>query len=92
MGIAGCGRYFGGERHLVIAKRCIGALRLKRWLVHQRTGTPRPRVQARQSRTTQSNHRWARDVTHIPCGQDGLGHLTAVIDCHDREIMGYEFA
>lgn len=32
------------------------------------------------------------DVTHILCGQDGWGHLTAVIDCHDREIIGYEFA
>ena len=32
------------------------------------------------------------DVTHIPYGQDGWGHLTAVIDCHDREIIGYEFA
>ncbi|MGD9849623.1 MAG: hypothetical protein AB7T38_00015 [Nitrospirales bacterium] len=32
------------------------------------------------------------DVTHIPCGQDGWGHLTAVIDCHDREILGYECA
>ncbi len=40
----------------------------------------------------QSNHRCAMDVTHIPCGQDGWGHLTAVIDCHDREIIGYEFA
>ncbi len=32
------------------------------------------------------------DVTHIPCGADGWGHLTAVIDCHDREVTGYEFA
>lgn len=24
--------------------------------------------------------------------QDGWGHLTAVIDCHDRELIGYEFA
>src|SRR5258708_27323231 len=31
------------------------------------------------------------DVTHIPCGADGWGHLTAVIDCHDREVTGYEF-
>ncbi|HNP28727.1 MAG TPA: hypothetical protein PKK23_06765 [Nitrospirales bacterium] len=31
-------------------------------------------------------------MTYIPCGQDGWGHLTAVIDCHDREIIGYEFA
>jgi putative transposase len=32
------------------------------------------------------------DVTHIPCGHDGWGHLVAVIDCHDREIIGWEFA
>jgi putative transposase len=32
------------------------------------------------------------DVTHIPCGQDGWAHLAAVIDCHDRELIGYEFA
>jgi putative transposase len=32
------------------------------------------------------------DVTHISCGADGWGHLTAVIDCHDREVTGYEFA
>ena len=31
-------------------------------------------------------------MTHIPCGQDGWGRLTAVIDCHDREVIGYEFA
>lgn len=32
------------------------------------------------------------DVTHIPCGQDGRGHLTAMIDGHDQEMIGYEFA
>ncbi len=32
------------------------------------------------------------DVTHIPCGHDGWAHLAAVIDCHDREVIGYEFA
>jgi putative transposase len=31
-------------------------------------------------------------VTRIPCGADGWGHLAAVIDCHDREIAGFEFA
>jgi putative transposase len=41
---------------------------------------------------SRSNERWAMDVTHIDCGRDGWGHLTAVIDCHDREIVGYEFA
>ncbi|MGP0593942.1 IS3 family transposase [Nitrospira sp. T9] len=73
-------------------KAVYRALRIKQWLVHQRTRTPRPRAQRLRSRTPQSDQRWAMDVTHIPCGQDGWGHLTAVIDCHDREIIGYEFA
>ena len=32
------------------------------------------------------------DVTHIPCRGYGWGHVAAVIDCHDREIVGYELA
>lgn len=32
------------------------------------------------------------DGTHLACGQDGWGHLAAVIDGHDREVIGYEFA
>jgi putative transposase len=67
-------------------------LRLKRWFVHQRTVSPRPRVQKRRSRAPRSDVRWAMDVSHVPCGADGWGHLAAVIDCHDREIVGYEFA
>ncbi|MCA9499042.1 MAG: hypothetical protein KC588_07595 [Nitrospira sp.] len=41
---------------------------------------------------TESNARWTMDVTHLPCGQDGWGHLTAVMDCHNREMIGYVFA
>ena len=80
------------EGLVVNRKAGYRALRLKRWMVHQRTRTPRPRAQRLRSRAVQSNQRWAMDVTHIPCGRDGWGHLTAVIDCHDREIVGYEFA
>ena len=32
------------------------------------------------------------DLTHISCGRDGWAHLVGVIDCHDRELIGYEFA
>ena len=32
------------------------------------------------------------DASHIDCGKDGWAHLIAVIDCHDRQIVGYEFA
>jgi putative transposase len=62
------------------------------WFVHQRTATPRPRVHGRRSQTARSDERWATDVTHVPCGRDGWAHLAAVIDCHDREVIGYEFA
>jgi putative transposase len=32
------------------------------------------------------------DMTHTACGSDSWGHLVAVIDRADREIVGYEFA
>ena len=67
-------------------------LKLNGWLVHQRPCTPRPRVRGWRSQTAASNQRWAMDVTHIRCGADGWAHLTTVIDCHDREVIGYEFA
>ena len=67
-------------------------LKLKRWFVHQRVTTPRPRVQGLKSRAQRSDERWALDLTHVSCGADGWGHLTAVIDCHDREVTGYECA
>jgi putative transposase len=73
-------------------KAVYRALQLQGWFVHQRQTTPRPRVQGRRSRAAQSNERWAMDMTHIDCGADGWAHLAAVIDCHDREIVGYEFA
>jgi putative transposase len=67
-------------------------LRLKGWFMHQRVATPRPRVQRKRSRAEASNERWAMDLTHIHCGADGWAHLAAVIDCHDRGIIGYEFS
>ncbi len=67
-------------------------LKLKGWFVHQRRYRPRPRVRASRSVASSSNARWAMDVTHIDCGADGWGHLVAVIDCHDRTIVGWEFA
>jgi len=43
-------------------------------------------------RASRSNERWEMDVTHVPCGQDGWEQLVAVMDYHDREMIGYEFA
>jgi len=73
-------------------KAVYRVLKRKRWLVHQRPCRPRPRARGWISRASRSNERWAMDVTHIPCGHDGWAHLAVVIDCHDREVIGYEFA
>lgn len=83
-------RYANG---LVINRKTVyRILKLTAWLVHQRRVTPRPRVCGSRSRARRSNERWAMDMTHIPCGRDGWGHLVEVIDCHDREIVGWELA
>ena len=81
-----------GEDIRINRKAVYWALKLKGWFVHQRSSTPRPRVRGSISRAARSNDRWAMDVTHIDCGSDGWAHLAAAIDCHDREIIGYELA
>ena len=73
-------------------KKVYRILKLKGWFVNQRSQTPRPRAQKRRSATKASDVRWAIDVTHINCGSDGWAHLAAVIDCCDREIVGYELS
>jgi putative transposase len=93
---------FGYRRIWALLRYCDGLhvnrkviyriLKRQRWLVHQRPWTPRPRVRGWRSQATRSNERWAMDVTHIACGRDGWAHLAAVIDCHDRELIGYEFS
>ena len=73
-------------------KKVYRILKLKNWFVHQRQKTPRPRAQRLRSAASRSNERWAMDLTHVPCGRDGWAHLVGVIDCHDRELVGWEFA
>jgi putative transposase len=73
-------------------KKVYRIMRAQRWMITQRQIGPKPRVRQEQSQTERSNERWAMDITHIPCGADGWGHLVAVIDCHDREVIGIEFA
>jgi len=81
-----------GEGLLVNLKAVYRILKAKRWFVHQRSVTPRPRVQGRRSVAPSSNARWAIDLTHVYCGEDGWGHLAAIIDCCDREIVGWQFS
>lgn len=73
-------------------KKVYRLMREQRWMISQRETSPKPRVQKSRSRTERSNERWAMDISHVYCGADGWGHLVAVIDCHDRELVGWEFA
>lgn len=80
------------EGFLVNKKKIYRIFREKGWFVHHRSVTPKPRVKALRSRCDKSNTRWGMDLTHVYCGVDGWGHLAAVIDCCDREIIGNEFS
>lgn len=73
-------------------KKVYRLMRQQRWMISQRETSPKPRVQKSRSRSERSNERWAMDISHVYCGADGWGHLVAVIDCHDREVVGWEFA
>lgn len=80
------------EKMAVNRKKVYRIMKIRGWFVNNRIKTARPRVKGRRSVTDKINHRWATDVTHIPCGVDGWAHLVAVIDCRDREIIGWELA
>lgn len=80
------------EKLTINRKKVYRLMREQRWMVTQRQVSPKPRVQKSRSRTERSNERWAMDISHVYCGRDGWGHLIAVIDCHDRQIVGWEFA
>ena len=73
-------------------KKIHRILKLNQWQVRQRPHGHRPRVQGWASRATRPNERWAIDTTHLFCGRDGWCHLTALIDCHDRTIVGWRLS
>lgn len=70
---------FGPDKELVNRKTVHRIMRKKGWLCRQRPVKARPRVQQSQSRSSESNRRWAMDMTHIHCGRDGWAHLAAVL-------------
>jgi putative transposase len=73
-------------------KKVHRILKINGWQVHQRPRGQRPRVPGWSSRTTRPNERWAIDTTHLFCGRDGWCHLTALIDCCDRTIVGWRLS
>lgn len=62
------------------------------WQVQRKPKGHRPRAKGWVSRVATPDTRWAIDATHIFCGHDGWCHLTALIDCCDRTIVGWRLS
>jgi len=77
---------------LVNRKKVARIMRLRGWTLKQRRPRMRPRARGKVSVAERSNQRWATDMTHVYCGRDGWGHLALVIDCADREIIGWRLS
>ena len=73
-------------------KKVHRVIKLNGWQVWRKPQGKRPRAQGWTSRSTRPNERWAVDATHIFCGLDGWCHLTAIIDCFDRTIVGWRLS
>jgi putative transposase len=93
---------YGVRRLTVLVRRELQAavnrkkihriLKANGWQVRQRPRGQRPRVHGWVLRVERPNERWAIDVTHVFSGQDGWCHLTAIIDCCDRTIVGWRLS
>jgi len=80
------------RKRKVNRKKVHRILKLNAWQVWQKPQGKRPRAQGWVSRATRPNERWAVDATHVFCGRDGWCHLTAIIDCYDRNIVGWRLS
>ena len=52
----------------------------------------RPRVQALPSVASSPNERWATDLCRVWTGRDQWVTLALVIDCHTRELLGWQLS
>ena len=66
--------------------------RIKGWQVRKRAIGHRPRIEALPSVATAPNQRWATDLCRIWGGRDGWLTLALVIDCHSRELLGWQLS
>ena len=64
-------------------------LKVKGWTKFKRPKGLRPRVEGWKSACDHPNQRWAIDTSHFTTLRDGWCHITAVIDCCDRSIVGW---
>ena len=65
---------------------------LKCWPVRKRAIGHRPRIEALPSVATTPNERWATYLCRVWAGRDGWQTLALVIDCHTRELLGWQLS
>lgn len=63
---------------------------IKGWQVRKRPIGMRPRIEAVPSVATVPNERWSTDLCRVWAGRDGWTTLALVIDCHTRELLGWQ--
>jgi putative transposase len=90
---------YGYRRITVMLRRKLGLvvnrkkvqriMKRNGWGVRMRFKGFRPRVKGSSSLTQKPNQRWATDMTHFFSKDSGWCHVIAVMDCFNREIIGY---
>jgi len=65
---------------------------LKGWQVRKRPIGHRPRIEALPSVAMAPDERWATDLCRVWGGRDGWLTLALVMDCHTRELLGWQLS
>lgn len=65
---------------------------IKGWQVRKRAIGHRPRVQALPSVATRPDERWSTDLCRVWGGRDGWLTLALVMDCHTRQLLGWQLS
>lgn len=65
---------------------------LKGWQVRKRAVGHRPRIQALPSVAQGPDERWATDLCRVWGGRDGWLTLALVMDCHTRQVLGWQLS
>lgn len=73
-------------------KKIHRIIKVNGWQVRKKAHGFKQRAKGMSSKAQCSNERWAIDATSIFCGKDGWCPLTAIIDCHDRCIVGWRLS
>ncbi|RTE56206.1 hypothetical protein EI541_19885 [Xanthomonas citri pv. eucalyptorum] len=65
---------------------------IRGWQVCKRAVGKRPRIEALPSVASAPNQRWATDLCRVWGGKDGWLSLALVIDCHTRQLLGWQLS